>query len=275
MRATHNSNVFNVTTGFKKLTTHNNNSKQNIPLLFFIIVFFLVNQIALVLSQVDGDPTVIANCTFTGPATGNVYDLTPLAQNGTNAFWPGQDSGGLKWYINFCRNVAGSPCGGQYTQACQGETSAGKLPFSYTELNSNGTQGVSVALTPGTACKNSARTVTIDVVCNQTANPGGIVSIIELPPAGSCIYDIKFHSIYGCPTGGGGSDVAGWVVVGIIFGGFFLYFVIGMLYQWRVKQASGRELIPNSEFWSSLPGLIVDGFKYTFAKLTCRSIDLK
>lgn len=37
------------------------------------------------------------------------------------------------------------------------------------------------------------------------------------------------------------------------------YFIIGSLYLKAVKQATGLDLLPNRDFWTSLPGLVQDG----------------
>lgn len=38
--------------------------------------------------------------------------------------------------------------------------------------------------------------------------------------------------------------------------GVIAYFVIGVIVMKKVKGAEGKEMIPNYDFWSNLPGLI-------------------
>ena len=47
-----------------------------------------------------------------------------------------------------------------------------------------------------------------------------------------------------------------------------VYCLAGMAYQYKVKQASGSDLIPNKAFWVGLPGLVMDGCKFTYAKIS-------
>ena len=46
------------------------------------------------------------------------------------------------------------------------------------------------------------------------------------------------------------------------------YFVGGTLYRKYRLQASGKDMIPNVEFWAALPGLIREGFEFTQLKVT-------
>lgn len=48
------------------------------------------------------------------------------------------------------------------------------------------------------------------------------------------------------------------------------YFVVGMVLNKTMKGKSGKELIPQVEMWQSVPGLIKEGFKFSFFKLKTR-----
>ena len=71
------------------------------------------------------------------------------------------------------------------------------------------------------------------------------------------------------PGGGGGFDY-GWVFVIIVLVGLFLYFTIGILILKFGMHKEGREIVPQVDFWSSLPGLVIDGMKYSFCCVPCR-----
>lgn len=43
-----------------------------------------------------------------------------------------------------------------------------------------------------------------------------------------------------------------------------VYFVGGVLFMKFKREASGKDLIPNVEFWSSIPGLVKDGIKFSY-----------
>lgn len=77
-----------------------------------------------------------------------------------------------------------------------------------------------------------------------------------------------------CPGGGGGGDNGfdfGWVFVIIVLCGLFLYFVLGIIILKFALHKEGREVVPQVEFWSALPGLVLDGIKFTWRKITCQS----
>ena len=44
--------------------------------------------------------------------------------------------------------------------------------------------------------------------------------------------------------------------------GLYLCFLLGMLYKKAVYGSAGSDLIPNIDFWASLPGLIRDGYMF-------------
>uniref|UniRef100_K1QA43 Uncharacterized protein n=1 Tax=Magallana gigas TaxID=29159 RepID=K1QA43_MAGGI len=46
-----------------------------------------------------------------------------------------------------------------------------------------------------------------------------------------------------------------------------VYLVAGTVFTMGVRKSKGKEAIPNVSFWTSLPGLIKDGFKFTFSKI--------
>lgn len=79
-----------------------------------------------------------------------------------------------------------------------------------------------------------------------------------------------------CSGGGGGGGngepskplSVGSIMLILFFPGLFLYCVVGVLVN-KGAGKTGKEMIPNSKFWSDLPGLIADGFSFALAKITC------
>eukprot|EP00055_Hartaetosiga_balthica_P003351 m.7462 g.7462 ORF g.7462 m.7462 type:complete len:259 (+) comp2810_c0_seq1:66-842(+) len=60
----------------------------------------------------------------------------------------------------------------------------------------------------------------------------------------------------------------GSILLIIFFCGLAIpYFLFGALFMKFQKNASGRELIPNVDFWVSIPSLVGDGFRITFNKI--------
>jgi hypothetical protein len=76
----------------------------------------------------------------------------------------------------------------------------------------------------------------------------------------------------GCAGGGGPSSFDdGWIFVIIVLCGLFLYFVVGIIVLKFVMHKEGREIVPQVEFWAALPGLVLDGMKFAWRKITCQT----
>lgn len=90
------------------------------------------------------------------------------------------------------------------------------------------------------------------------------------------MYNIELEYKGACPGGGGGGSSeepskplsVGSILLILFFPGIFLYCVVGALIN-RGAGKTGKEMIPNSKFWTELPGLISDGFSFVIAKITC------
>jgi hypothetical protein len=63
------------------------------------------------------------------------------------------------------------------------------------------------------------------------------------------------------------NGMGGTAFVVVVFVGGFLYVVGTVLYNKFKLGKTGKELAPHPEFWLSLPGLIKDGFIFTFTKI--------
>lgn len=92
-------------------------------------------------------------------------------------------------------------------------------------------------------------------------------------------YDITVTTQCACPNGCGGAPPpppgpggssgklsAGSVLLIIFFVLLFVYFAAGMLFKKYKMQAEGAEIVPNKDFWTSLPGLIKEGFLFSISK---------
>ncbi len=102
-----------------------------------------------------------------------------------------------------------------------------------------------------------------------------LLHVTEIEEPGLCTYQFDIATKYACPggaatsatsatstggnNGGGGKKEplsGGSIFLIIFFVGFAAYFLIGVVVKWQVYHASGVEVLPNSEFWVGLPGLI-------------------
>ena len=67
--------------------------------------------------------------------------------------------------------------------------------------------------------------------------------------------------------GGGSSTDGGAIVLAVFFGVLGAYFVFGTIYLAAAQGKRGVEMVPNREFWFSLPGLVQDGSLFVLAKI--------
>jgi len=121
-----------------------------------------------------------------------------------------------------------------------------------------------------------------------SCDPNTIHTVVKISEPGTCQYLFEINTKYACPlsaattgsatggsttggTGGGSKDDGispGTIFLIIFFVGFAVYFAVGAVVKWRVYSASGVEIVPNTEFWTGLPGLIKDGFLFVKNKIT-------
>ncbi|XP_033125185.1 cation-dependent mannose-6-phosphate receptor-like [Anneissia japonica] len=102
-------------------------------------------------------------------------------------------------------------------------------------------------------------------------------SISVQPNSLSDIYTFEFKSAEACgipPTVKPfepkvKSLSTGSILLLIFFPTVALYFLLGMILN-KLGGAHGKELVPNYEFWNSLPGLIADGVVFTWSMITCQ-----
>ncbi|XP_060603085.1 cation-dependent mannose-6-phosphate receptor-like [Ruditapes philippinarum] len=82
-------------------------------------------------------------------------------------------------------------------------------------------------------------------------------------------YNFELHTQYACfgSSGGGGTPSkkisTGSVLLILFFVFLGIYFIGGMLFLKFARGAQGTEMVPNYDFWSSLPGYIKDGITFT------------
>jgi len=202
------------------------------------------------------------------------YDLTGLWHDaGQPDKISANDEDLNKYFINVCGEVTTAN-----TQECKGASvcqetladdhnNAGSLK-SQTFFASNDTEpgkGIMVKYSNGDKCSNGdPRTTTISITCDPYCDDPLIDMVKEVA---HCSYSVHITSKYGCgeSVSGGGGDTAALVILLILIIGFILYFVIGAIYQKKVKDAANlREMIIHNEFWCALPSLVKDGVMFIF-----------
>jgi len=224
-------------------------------------------------------------CSFT--VGDKYYDLTPLYNyqygnggKGDLALPDANPSSGYTYYVAFCNNVQQSPpakfasflqtagTGGPWMIASWKEATP-----TATALPSH-TDGLILTTNNGDPCGSTPRSSIITLTCS----PGGPLVPVTLPKVtggANCQYLVNMASSAACattpaPPGGGGGPhkiSGGTIFLIILLVTTFLYIVLGCFYKTKYKGTTGRESCPNFTFWSTLPGLVKDGFVFTWSKL--------
>ncbi|KAK7488279.1 hypothetical protein BaRGS_00020438 [Batillaria attramentaria] len=224
---------------------------------------------------------VWSDCTKTGPCScegpeGSI-DLSPLDGKGSPKYkdQPDQLGSGYLFSWNPC-SAFSEASGCNSVSACQ---MASDQSASYTL----GTQDTADFVTDATTGDlnlqytasdgTSTRTTIVTLVCDQTIPDGTLLVVGE---ATTLTYNFVLSSIHCCPSSGpgpgpgpnGGSGDGGLSIGSILVIAFVsllvVYAVAGVVIQVFLRKASGKERIPNYSIWSAIPGLVKDGFVFTF-----------
>jgi len=244
-------------------------------------VLLVVAAIALSAVAVD------VNCNVTISDTKNHhsynFDLSPLHHPDNvyiDSLWYRTSDNNI-YYINFCGQTA-SACDDDDTSVClrlpDGEdykyVSTGSTTTQTASLNDEGSPDKSVVVTysKGSQCGSGTYTTKIVVACQPDADPGFFHDIDESDECSPILY---MFSASGCgkdtpyvdpsddSSGKDGGEIFSMAVLIILSCSVVLYFAIGGVYMWKVKEAQTfEEFVIHREFWCSLPSLIKDGFLF-------------
>jgi len=234
----------------------------------------LICSILLFFSYSNAQSTY--GCTFANAQTGDQYNFTGLLNSQTD--YTLQTTGGKVW-INVCRNIISTLCGSNNIAACQQwdpNTPAGKATLGLTTTaqfvplvrsTTQGQKGATLRFANGTG----GRAFELDFQCDPKASIGSPTFELETP---KLFYNFAWTTSFACPTnapppGTGGGLSGGGIFLILVFCLFAVYVAAGITYNVVRKKATGKEIIPNIEFWSSLPGLVKDGVMF-IVNSTCR-----
>jgi len=180
------------------------------------------------------------------------------------------------YYMNVCSaSTSGPDCSPKGFGICQYIT--GSMTF----VASLGTWGnaqwtaptssqVVATITDGDRCYMQGewitRTSKITFNCGGSTSPYFKVN----EELNTCIFNIALNANCGGGSSGGGGDgiSGGLVFIIILLVCVPIYVVVGCIYKAKTKGTNGMESCPNIDFWRDLPGLVKDGFRFTFSK--CR-----
>ncbi|XP_071508229.1 cation-dependent mannose-6-phosphate receptor-like [Diadema antillarum] len=106
---------------------------------------------------------------------------------------------------------------------------------------------------------NESVNTTVQLYCDDTG-----ISQLLFRQSTKSVYLFQLRSPFAClkPVSTSKGLTPGGIICIIFVVVVFVYFVGGFIYLFFFKFESGTKTIPHYEFWSSLPGLIRDGFVY-------------
>jgi len=219
------------------------------------------------------------SCQWTN--NGNSYDLSGLTNNAVDykiAYAP-PDAKKNVW-LNICRPLINTLCGTGLAGCQQWDpnNSGGKASIGATASQSfaygtqySGSTGLMLKYGGGALANNIPRSMEIDFICSPGSGIGTPSYVTEV--SSSATYIFTWTTQYACSTNGGttggttGGLSGGSIFLIIFFVAIFVYFAAGVGYMKFRKQATGVELIPNVDFWASIPGLCKDGVKFLISKV--------
>lgn len=203
--------------------------------------------------------------------SGSFFDFSSL--KGNELTYTAQASAYYSYTLNMCGSVE-DICAGKDSMICQATTitkvfeatiisSSDTPPCTWALADaSNPQSGVTITCSNGQTCNGNVRKAQIQATCDNTATSPTSFSVVENP---QCTYTIKFNSAAACPTtppaksglSGGSIFLIILFVVGSIYG------FGGCLYKKFKMGAEGTEIIPNIDFWMTLPTLVIAGVMTT------------
>jgi len=196
----------------------------------------------------------------------------------------------IDFFINICMPVLTIQCNEKNVAGCQvwvpmdGSVNGSAVLGSATTLTMEdgklkGVDGYGV-----TACffgGTDNRSFEIDFICEPIVGDGLPIYIGE--SKADLHYNFTWPSIYGCPFGyhpppptpvpapsnneTSSGLSTGSVLLIIFFVVVVVYVVGGILFNRLYRNATGINLIPNLEFWGSLPGLTKDGIMFVVSTI--------
>ncbi len=203
--------------------------------------------------------------------------------------------GKLPWniFVNMCQPVLTQ---GPMTVNCAGaamcqqwvgdSASLGQFTqVSYQDISG----GVLVTGLGGTMADGTARSFQLSILCSTIVDP--YPTFLSEDPT-SLTYKLSWNRPEACGNGCGATQMpgaptpsgqtngpavpstglsTGWYVFIFLWVFVIVYFVGGAIFMATVKGARGVEVVPNLTFWTELPALIKDGFRFVGGKMTRKS----
>eukprot|EP00029_Vermamoeba_vermiformis_P008610 TRINITY_DN4083_c0_g1_i1.p1 TRINITY_DN4083_c0_g1~~TRINITY_DN4083_c0_g1_i1.p1 ORF type:complete len:256 (-),score=8.46 TRINITY_DN4083_c0_g1_i1:42-809(-) len=232
-------------------------------------------------SLVSAQDTSAKMCSHLVANDGSVYDLTVLVEKGKYVI-KGYDSGiesNFDFSFAVCQNLP-KGCGGDGDPICSQDGSAGScMCFEPCQEWDEWCYGT-FSLEPNVQPLDDGKGVVITY--NRVGNLGTRVQLLcdynfagmdqnnITKNTGTSTFEVMILTDAACPISGGGMS-GGTIFLLVVLVVCILYLVVGILINKFSRMKNGREVVPNVEFWTSLPGLVADGAKFSVSKITGRT----
>jgi len=233
----------------------------------------LIIVLVIACACVYADVNVTAkNCVVTVVESNNIryaYDLSKLGDAMV-------DYDDKSYTINMCDGISsGCPSSAAICMVdnSNSASSLGKLSTrDSVTLGGDPGQGIILSFKDGDDCPYGKYSSTILLMCD----PQQYYPLVTVLPD-DCDFSFQIISRYGCGTvhtssGGSkseehseskGGETAAIVILVILLVSVVAYFALGAVWQKKRYDASTfREYVIHSDFWFSLPGLVIDGCKF-------------
>jgi len=231
-----------------------------------MIIFILILLLNTIFNQAQ------PQCSFTDNKSGITYDFSALSNTSYQI-----STLGLIFYVTPCASTPKSippPCQQQspvvyYTNVkCWYCGTLDTQQFSIT--NDSRIQLTYTRGELGGGC-STQRLVNIYFECDQ--DDTGLYKVdVEIPI--KCTYTLYWKSKYACAINNtpNNNELTGGIWFLIILFAIVLpvYIIGGIIYNIKIKGSTGWEVLPNLQFWITLPSLVRDGCKFTFNSI-CKS----
>ncbi|CAO2817006.1 unnamed protein product [Amaranthus hypochondriacus] len=146
----------------------------------------------------------------------------------------------------------------KYTRGYYACTTIGRGRNFNINLTDRKTPNKGVTITMSNNADGANCSLTVSVVCD----PNGVRDPESFQTLGKCHYATEIRHPSGCPKIAGHRTGMGWfgVLLTILFCSVGAYFLIGGIYRYFSLGIRGLDVIPNLDFWISVPDRVKSGF---------------
>lgn len=206
------------------------------------------------------------DCTFTD-ANGKFYDLSDLARSDDDYSIQTDSTPSLMVWFNLCRKMVTQPGWYGATESSDGAFNSIGIQQQLSNLPAFDEEGATFKMTDGISCSGSPYNgKTYGLVYARCDSSASVPVLSSVKIIGNCGFSVEMTSASACPTTKSGK---GWVFIMVFFLVAGVYFIGGAVYRVHWKQKELSKACPHRKFWRKLPGLVLDGCKYSAKNCVC------